>query len=477
MSSRRTRSVLCMLFSLFLLIHTSGSHAALTELLIMPDDPSPMVDGVELGIGRNDGKIRLYATRYEYGSLWHEFTFSDGQWVVEDYSTAPSYCLSPVVADLTDDGLNALIMGGSTNSGVWIIPYDNGWQSPEAISGTVGNGQILCLQAAAGRNDGETRLYVSYKAEAGLAEYSWNGAGFEEVQLLSGELGRFSAGVGRNDGVVRIYAIPRYGNTVHELTWEGTGFRDEIIFTSDYTSKGCVHVGDGRGDGVNRLYVWAYGLYELTYTNDAWESLTIEAEGAARYHLNSGRVHADNQSRLYVAMRGIGVAEYTWDSIDEEFDVDVVTGATGATVIGDGRNDGINRLYAGSGSKGYYQEAAVVELSDESVTCSCNDGDNDGYGDPACSYCPNPGLDCNDSNPNVHPGAEEKCSNGIDDDCEGGIDCADSDCSGSYSCTANSTAGSYGPGSLVGSGVVNSLLPFLVPLSACILMMILRRKK
>lgn len=48
----------------------------------------------------------------------------------------------------------------------------------------------------------------------------------------------------------------------------------------------------------------------------------------------------------------------------------------------------------------------------------CEDGDGDGYGDgPGCK-----GADCDDTAPEAHPGAEEECGNGIDDDCDGETD-------------------------------------------------------
>ena len=55
------------------------------------------------------------------------------------------------------------------------------------------------------------------------------------------------------------------------------------------------------------------------------------------------------------------------------------------------------------------------------------DTDNDGYGDPEgeprCDEAPgyvNDDQDCDDADTSVHPGAEELCSDGVDNDCDGG---------------------------------------------------------
>ena len=53
----------------------------------------------------------------------------------------------------------------------------------------------------------------------------------------------------------------------------------------------------------------------------------------------------------------------------------------------------------------------------------CWDVDGDGYDEQWCG-----GSDCDDSDPDVNPGAEEDCENGIDDDCDGLADSEDPEC-------------------------------------------------
>jgi lysophospholipase L1-like esterase len=82
--------------------------------------------------------------------------------------------------------------------------------------------------------------------------------------------------------------------------------------------------------------------------------------------------------------------------------------------------------------------ARIAELVNEKIVeiflPTCTDLDTDGYGDPAAPPCPYPDPDCDDSNPDVHPGIIEAsygdpvCSDGLDNDCDGDVDLADSGC-------------------------------------------------
>jgi hypothetical protein len=60
----------------------------------------------------------------------------------------------------------------------------------------------------------------------------------------------------------------------------------------------------------------------------------------------------------------------------------------------------------------------VCELAPICVV-PCTDNDGDGFGDPASPGCTYPYRDCDDSNPDINPLADEIPNNGIDENCDG----------------------------------------------------------
>jgi len=94
-------------------------------------------------------------------------------------------------------------------------------------------------------------------------------------------------------------------------------------------------------------------------------------------------------------------------------------------------DDKNNQIYPGAVEVCGNQIDENCDGLDAECPPECVDQDNDGYGFGAdCE-----GYDCNDGNAHVHPGANEICGNGIDDDCVDGDEvcpttCTDSDSDG-----------------------------------------------
>ena len=57
-----------------------------------------------------------------------------------------------------------------------------------------------------------------------------------------------------------------------------------------------------------------------------------------------------------------------------------------------------------------------------------DDDDGDGYADPGSSTCIHSSEDCDDGDPEINPGASEVCDDELDNDCDGKVDEEDPDC-------------------------------------------------
>jgi hypothetical protein len=123
-------------------------------------------------------------------------------------------------------------------------------------------------------------------------------------------------------------------------------------------------------------------------------------------------------------------------------------GNTGLTpTIGISRGDGVF-FYVSP-----HDGASALTLADSDryvpVDLECDDADGDGYGFPPSIACASAEEDCDDTNPDVNPGALEGpfgdpvCSDTIDNDCDGDVDGADSGCA---ACVDNDGDGYGVPG-------------------------------
>lgn len=329
--------------------------------------------GIYLGLGIDGQKNRLYACSGWGGDgRGYEWTYSDGDWTKEEVYSGLGVCYSPWVGAIKGPGDRRLYVGSYTNETAYEVFRDGEvWQKAPVPGSAID--KVVSVRVAPGHNDGTSRLYIAHAsagAEGGLYEFTWNAESrtWDKLRLHTRGVGEFAIADARNDGVLRIYAGSREGGDggVIELTWDGSQYVSNLLSFPDILEGRIqtTYVGDGRGDGLKRLYAneWGGRLFELTYQDGGWSWLQV-AGGASRFYMTSGRLRPDNQSRLYASLQGSGVYEYCWDGAKYVTSVDAVTSATGKPTIGSGRNDNKNRLYVGHGDRSTFP-GSVAEVSD-----------------------------------------------------------------------------------------------------------------
>ncbi|MEO0137595.1 MAG: hypothetical protein ABIL40_05635 [candidate division WOR-3 bacterium] len=166
-------------------------------------------------------------------------------------------------------------------------------------------------------------------------------------------------GDGRNDGVQRVYAICEDAR-VYEWTYTGSGWTRATVGILP-GSGWClgIDIGKGRNDGLNRVYATQIdgNVYEFFWNGTQWIRTALGNPNSTIYGVFVGPGRNDGINRLYLP-NSMGssytVAEYTWTGSNfVRSDLPPVDGNPLCIVIGPGRNDGINRLYVSSRAKVY----------------------------------------------------------------------------------------------------------------------------
>ena len=178
-----------------------------------------------------------------------------------------------------------------------------------------------------------------------------------------------------------------------------------------------------RSGSVHFTYGAQQSVYYNKYSTDGSKQLGSDVmvfDGLEFWHLESGlsavAASDDGQTVVAVALRSDGSAgasnsELFWSYSDDGGVSWQPPQSLGVyTDGGEGRHR--PRLTAvGAKFFLFYQDRANPGISLATLEMD-RDGDSDGFPQS---------RDCNDSDPDVHPGADERC-NGIDDDCDGDTD-------------------------------------------------------
>ena len=167
-----------------------------------------------------------------------------------------------------------------------------------------------------------------------------------------------------------------YTNSVTGYSNKGTGL--DLVAPGGDLSKD--QNSDGYGDGV----------LQETRINNQWGYWFFEGTSMASPHV--------------AAIAAMLIASQTATTPDE---VRTVLTAT-ALDLGEEGPDFVS-------GHGLVQAYDALQYVPDVPPPPCTDFDGDGYDDISCG-----GTDCDDSDSSVHPGAEEVCGDGIDQDCDGG---------------------------------------------------------
>ena len=169
------------------------------------------------------------------------------------------------------------------------------------------------------------------------------------------EMHNMDIGPARRDGINRLYIAVSGGNKVYECSWVNANWQCAIMVS--LLGATDVIIGDGRNDGVTRMYVtWMNGLTEFTWTGSAWSQVTIDSVAGWAHGNDLGQGRNDGINRIYTANQGNGqVYEYSWNGAAWTRLLMGSTSDSRNIEVGQGRNDGTYRVYVPSGDSNVYE--------------------------------------------------------------------------------------------------------------------------
>jgi len=219
----------------------------------------------------------------------------------------------------------------------------------------------ICL--GDGHNDGTNRLYVSTRGEAtdgSIYEWTYSSGTWTMTATIESGLGNLvtlAMGEGRNDGVNRLYAVEWYGTNskIYEYTWSGTAW-NRVIVANIAKPMLSVIIGDARGDGIKKIYVAGWIVQrEYIWNGSSWDYTDISTAHGTEGPSFFGIGRNDNILRYYTA--GNHIKEFTWDGTtwSDSSSLTATTTWPETVVVTDGRNDGVQRIYTQDGNSGTYE--------------------------------------------------------------------------------------------------------------------------
>ncbi len=336
--------------------------------------------GLVVGPVKPDSRVSVFAANMD-GNLY-EFLWEDSVWSMTNIATFYYSVERMCIGNVKGERYNQLYVAcGDTHiyEFMW-NPDELCWDQNRIETPHRWNADVVIGN---GRNDGIERLYLG--TEDYVYEYTWDDTGWviEYVGSTDTTYGEWienlELGTGKNDDTIRIYVScqndpDRYG--VWEFTWNGTEWvREPVANMEGHHEIYALAVGEGRNDGITRIYAGGnqQKLFEYTWNGTEWDSILVhEGESKWSIAIGNGRNDYPPHYRVYQACHDGYVYEHTWEG-DSWNTVAIGVGIgwgldnnMWGLDIGNGRNDGIIRVYAGNYDRHVYEfsfSASIFETA------------------------------------------------------------------------------------------------------------------
>ena len=305
-----------------------------------------------LANGRNDGIMRLYAIS---DSSLLEYTFSQGTWKGIEIFKYYEPLAGLLAAPGRDDDTIRLYC--SSPSRILEITYRNNLWNIDTVNNEGYDKEEIVLGVATAKNDDTVRLYSIW------SEFTYSHDGWRKTEscfcIAGGKTGCF--GDGRSDSKIRYYqaALTTYDvEIVYEISFIAGRYAMDTLMEEgvDYIRPWAFMIGNGRGDGKNRVYgVNDSHFYEFSFENGEWKTIFIplpeNSQKPQKLFFNSisyainrthclaiGKGRNDDTNRIYYAWpEHPYLFEFTWsekEAIEEKPERGIVQFSVVPTVSG-----------------------------------------------------------------------------------------------------------------------------------------------
>lgn len=280
-------------------------------------------------------------------------------WAISPVGTTGNGNNCVIVGPAHNDGVNRVYVGTVSTGRIYEFSWSgSAWSAGVDIGGSPGGNEMHNMTMGPGRNDGMTRIYAG-SLDGYLYEFTWGASTFTQMTVggMAGATTHAAVGDGCGDGTNRLYATR--GANVREYTWNGSGWDMAPVGSVSAGIAHGIRLGDGRGDGVRRLYVASTsdGVYEASYAAGAW-SMTHIALSTDTRNVNVGAGKNDGAMAVYAARADGTMSELR--RAGSGWSIDPVGSPAGSSTLVHayvvaGRNDGVLRVYSSAANGNVYE--------------------------------------------------------------------------------------------------------------------------